>query len=80
MLLQFDQAPVLEDLPFNMVYHIRRFVWSALIDIIEQLRDRFETAAETIRNNRGMMERVQTSLIKRFEYCLSVNGGHFEHI
>jgi ribosomal protein S6 len=38
-----------------------------------------ENAATTIRNNRGMLERVEESFRRRFHYCIDNNSGHFEH-
>jgi hypothetical protein len=38
-----------------------------------------ESAATTIRNNRGMLERVEESFRRRLHYCIDNNGGHFEH-
>jgi ribosomal protein S6 len=46
---------------------------------IEVLRKRVENAATTIRNNKGMLERMEESLRRRLHYCIDNNGGHFEH-
>jgi ribosomal protein S6 len=46
---------------------------------IEVLRKRVENAATTIRNNRGMLERVEESFRRRLHYCIDNNSGHFEH-
>jgi ribosomal protein S6 len=54
-------------------------VYSIPIDIIEVLRERLENTATTIRNNRGMMERVEESFRRRLHYCIDNNGGHFEY-
>jgi ribosomal protein S6 len=45
---------------------------------IEVLRQRVENAATTIRNNTGMLERVEESFRRRLHYCTD-NSGHFEH-
>jgi hypothetical protein len=42
-------------------------------------RERVENAATTIRNNRGVLERVEKSFRRRLRYCIDNNGGHFEH-
>jgi hypothetical protein len=47
--------------------------------IIAVLRERVENAATTIRNNRGVLERVEKSFHPRLHYCIDNNGGHFEH-
>jgi hypothetical protein len=41
--------------------------------------ERVENAATTIRNNRGMLERVEESFRRCLHYCIDNNGGHFEH-
>jgi ribosomal protein S6 len=53
-------------------------VYSIPIDTIEVLRERAENAATTIRNNRGMLERVEDLFRRRFHYCIDNNAGHFE--
>jgi hypothetical protein len=43
---------------------MKNLVYSIPIDTIEVLRNRVENAATTIRNNRGMLERVEESFWK----------------
>jgi GrpB-like predicted nucleotidyltransferase (UPF0157 family) len=38
-----------------------------------------KNASTTIRNNRGMLERVEESFRRRLHFCIYNNGGHFEH-
>jgi ribosomal protein S6 len=59
--------------------YMKDLVYSIAIDIIEVLRKRVENAATTIRNNRGMLERVEELFRRRLHYCIDNNGGHFEH-
>jgi hypothetical protein len=35
-------------------------------------------AAITIRNNRGMLGKVEESFLRCLHYCIDNNGGHFE--
>jgi ribosomal protein S6 len=58
---------------------MKDLVYSIPIDTIEVLRERVENTATTIRNNRGMLERVKESFRRRLHYCIDNNGGHFEH-
>jgi hypothetical protein len=53
-------------------------VYSIPIDTIKVLRERVENAATTIRNKRGMPERVEESFRRRLHYCIDNNGGQFE--
>jgi hypothetical protein len=58
--------------------YTKDLVYSIPIDTIEVLRERVENAATTIRNNRGMLERVYESFRRRLHYyCIDSNGGHF---
>jgi hypothetical protein len=58
---------------------MKDLVYSIPIDTTEILRERVENAATTIRNNRGMLERVEESFHRCLHYCIDNNGGHFEH-
>jgi hypothetical protein len=44
----------------------RYLVYSIGIDTIEVLRERVENSATTIRNNRGMLERLEESFVGSF--------------
>jgi hypothetical protein len=46
----------------------------------EVLTERVENAATTIRNNRGMLERMAKSFCRRLHYCIDNNDGHFKHL
>jgi hypothetical protein len=59
--------------------YMKDLVYSITTYTIEVLRKRVENAATTIRNNRGMLERVEESFRRRLHYCIDNNGGHFEH-
>jgi hypothetical protein len=58
--------------------YMKDLVFSIPIDTIQVLRERMENAV-TIRNNRGMLERVEGSFRRYLHYCIDNNGGHFEH-
>jgi hypothetical protein len=38
-----------------------------------------ENTPTTIRNNRGMLKKVEELFHRRLHYCIDNNGGHFEH-
>jgi hypothetical protein len=59
--------------------YMKDVVYSIPIDIIEVLRKRMENGATTIRNNRGMLERVEESFRRRLHYCIDNTGDHFKH-
>jgi hypothetical protein len=58
---------------------MKHLVYSIPIDPIKVLRELVENAATTIRNNRGMLERVEESFRQRLHYCFDNNSNHFEH-
>jgi ribosomal protein S6 len=58
---------------------MKDLVYSIPIDTFEVLKKRMENTATTIRNNRGMLERVEELFRRRLHYCMDNNGGHFEH-
>jgi hypothetical protein len=69
----------LREFPCDFLWgYTKDLVYSIPIDTIEVLRERMENAATTIRNNRGMLERVYESFRRRLHYyCIDNNGGHF---
>jgi hypothetical protein len=58
--------------------YMKDLVYSIPIDTIEALRKRVENAVTTIRNTRGMLERVEVSFRRRLHYCTDNYGGYFE--
>jgi ribosomal protein S6 len=57
---------------------MKDLVYSIPIDTFEVLKKRMENTATTIRNNRGMLEKVEELFRRRLHY-IDNNGGHFEH-
>jgi hypothetical protein len=47
------------EFPWNFFLYTKDLVYSIPIDTIEVLRERVENAATTIRNNRGVLEKVK---------------------
>jgi hypothetical protein len=56
--------------------YLKNLVYSVPIDTIEILSVLIKNAATTIRNNRGMLEKVEESFRRRFHYCIYNSGGH----
>jgi hypothetical protein len=74
---------LLEHREFQRDYLLWRYmkdlVYSIPIDAIEILRERVENVAKTVRNNRGMLERVTESFRWHLHSSLFSNSCHFEH-
>jgi hypothetical protein len=64
---------------FFLWRNTKNLVYSIPIDTTKVLREQVGNAATIIRNNRGMLERVEKSIHRRFHYCIDNNGGPFEH-
>jgi hypothetical protein len=83
IVLVFGEAGVLlESREFQCYFlwgYMNDLVYSIPIDTIDVLRKRVENAVTIIRNNRGMLKRVEESFRRRLHYCIDNNGGHFEH-
>jgi hypothetical protein len=59
--------------------YMKDLVYSIPIDTIEVLNEQVGNAATIIRNNGGMLERVEESFHRRLHYYIENNGGPFEH-
>ncbi|KAG5894514.1 hypothetical protein JTB14_026897 [Gonioctena quinquepunctata] len=47
---------------------------------VEDLRNRIIAGCETIRNKPGKFARIRQSMRRRIEFCLTSEGGNFEHL
>jgi hypothetical protein len=59
--------------------YMKDLVYSIPIDTIEVLNEQVGNAATIIRNNGGMLERVEESFHRHLHYYIENNGGPFEH-
>jgi hypothetical protein len=57
---------------FFLWRYMKDLVYSIPIDTIEVLRERVKNAATTIRNNRGMLERVEESFRRDLMIVLTI--------
>lgn len=60
--------------------HMKEQVYRTPVEDEQDLLNRIMIAADNIRNDPGIFERVRGSLIRRAEACIRVNGGHFEQL
>lgn len=72
------RSPDLNPCDFYLWGHLKQLVYATPVDSVEELVDRIENAAQTIRQNPAVLSRVQESLIRRARACLDNNGLHFE--
>lgn len=59
---------------------MKQLVYATPVNSIEELRVRIENAAETIRQDPEMLNRVRDNVTKRAEACIANGGQHFEQV
>lgn len=72
------RSPDINPLDYFLWGHLKELVYTTPIENVEDLRDRIIDASNTIRNNRGIFERVRQNLIRRTKGCIMARGGHFQ--
>ena len=59
---------------------MERLVYETPVLDEQDLIARIVVAADFIRNDPGVFERVRSSWLARCRKCIEVEGGHFEHL
>ena len=55
-------------------------VYSRPINTEEKLWGRIQNAANMLKNDVEVMQRVNFNFLRQFNLCTHVNGGHFEQL
>lgn len=74
------RSPDLNPLDFYFWGHMKELVYAQQVNNVDELTQRIFDAANTIRENVHVCERVRRNWVRRNEACVEVNGGHFEHL
>lgn len=74
------RSPDLNPLDFFFWGHCKSLVYSQPINNVEVLRQRIVDAFNTIRNMEYVFSRVNRSIYRRLEACITTNGDHFEQL
>jgi hypothetical protein len=74
-----SRSPDLNPLDFYLWEHLKTPVYAAPVDNEEAFHHRIVDACQTIRNYRGIFERMRRSMVRRVEACIETRRGHFEH-
>lgn len=74
------RSPDLTPLDFFLWGYCKALVYSVPVINVEELRERINNAFETIRNTAGIFQRVNHNIYRRYEACVEMDGGHFEHL
>lgn len=72
------RSPDLTPLDFFLWGRIKDLVYATAPITQEDMRQRIIDACASI--NVEELYNVQASLIRKFQWCLDENGGHFEHL
>lgn len=73
------RSPDLNPLDFFFWGHLKNLVYKTPVESQEDLLHRIVTHCEEIRNNQGMLFRVQQRYLRLLRKCIDVNGAHIEH-
>lgn len=74
------RSPDMNPLDFFFWGAMKAAVYKQNVDTEEQLWERIQNAANHIRLQQGVFERVRNSLRRRAEGCIQNNGERFEHL
>lgn len=72
------RSPDLTPLDFYLWGHLKTLVYSTPVDTREELLQRIRIHCDVIRNNPGLLWRVQQSTIRRTRECIRRHGAHVE--
>lgn len=72
------RSPDLTPMDFYLWGHLKTLVYSSPVDTREELLQRITFHCDVIRNNAGLLWRVQQSSLRRARECIRVHGAHVE--
>ncbi|XP_066262388.1 uncharacterized protein [Euwallacea similis] len=71
-------SPDLNPLDFLLWGHLKSVVYRTPVTTQEELWQRIQNAVNDLPGNDEVMQRIQFNFIRRINFCVRVNGGHFE--
>jgi len=74
------RSPDLNPLDYFLWGHLKSVVYKTPVDQEEQLWQRIQDAANALRADEEILQRVHFNFLRRVNHCMRVNGGHFEHL
>jgi len=72
------RSPDLNPLDFFLWGYCKEVIYRRLPENVEELNDRLHYAVWNIENE--VMEKTQENLLRRMRACITMDGGHFEHL
>lgn len=74
------RSPDLNPADFFLWGHLKSLVYQTPVANDHDLMQRILDGCTNIRETPGLLERVQGSLIRRYNVCIEAHGGHIEHL
>lgn len=74
------RSPDLNPLDFFLWGHLKSLVYATPVETREELYERIMYHSNAIRENEGMLWRVQRSSVRRGQACIREGGAHIEHL
>jgi len=72
------RSPDLNPLDFFLWGYCKEDIYRRLPENVEELNDRLHYAVWAIENE--IMEKTQENFLRRMRACITMDGGHFEHL
>lgn len=72
------RSPDLNPLDFFLWGYCKEIIYRQLPENVEELNDKLHHAIFLIEDE--VMEKTQENLLRRMRACITMNGGHFEHL
>ena len=72
------RSPDLNPLDFFLWGYCKEIIYRQPPENIEELNDKLHHAIFLIEDE--VMEKIGENLLKRMRACITMNGGHFEHL
>ena len=59
---------------------LKELTYATSVKSVQELIARVSAVTGTIRLNLAMSERIETSMARRIQVCINIEGGHFEQL
>ncbi|PSN39090.1 hypothetical protein C0J52_07348, partial [Blattella germanica] len=60
--------------------YVEAIVYSAPVETVNDLTERILAAFDTIREKRGIFQRIRQNMVRRCTLCNAVGGRHFQYL
>ena len=75
------RAPQISPLQtFSYGVYVEAIVYSTPVETVNDLTERIFAAFDTIREKRGIFQRIRQNMVRRCTLCNEVGGRHFQYL